>query len=548
MTKKNLLKNPFFIATVALVVPFVLLWWFPVMTDEAYYLAWVKRSAWPRFGFFDHPPFVSWQGVLARFTTRIAPARLGVWISSLISFLFTWKTANKILGSPTKAWTASIFVASSFAGIANGILLTPDSGLGMWWTIAIHEAVVALQGKDRRWLTAGIATGMGLMAKYTMVLIGPVFLWGLIHDNRDQLKKIWPYLGGCAALLIFLPHLYWNSQHDWITLRFQFGHGFSVKRELTIGSTLPKAHESLIGSPEIELYNDLQRAMSTVSGFAETKKVPKPQKSKLELAWQRTGDYIGGVLGLWGVYASVIIGLAWQRYRNRSLNQKTTHRSGWALIQAATVWPLLFFGIVCPFTKIEANGPAMHMMTGAVILAGLWVGRWRWIWVALGIHSLVALVICLLATAPDLIPNGRSNRLVVETSGYEQLTDFIGSRATNEPIAVDTYQLRAALAYYQPNLHTVQWPGITRPSEFTRGDLDDVLLEQDILKQHSMTLVTFEDFPPSIPGYIAKQLEGIRACPDGSIGSFNVSHPVLPCEKGLREWWIVTYDKLPTAH
>ena len=46
---------------------------------------------------------------------------------------------------------------------------------------------------------------------------------------------------GLLALLVFLPHLVWNADNDWLSLRFQLGHGFAtdhIIHDLVVGHDL----------------------------------------------------------------------------------------------------------------------------------------------------------------------------------------------------------------------------------------------------------------------------------------------------------------------
>lgn len=527
---------------------FLLNFYFPLMTDEAYYMTWARRTTWPEWGFFDHPPFVSWQGVFTRYWNHILAARVGVIAASLVTFFVNVRIARLLFTNPRYIWSAAILAQSTIGAIANSFLYTPDSALMMWWTIALHESIVAIKVTPRRWLTAGLATGFGIISKYTMVLIGPVFLYGLIRDKNRSLRTPWPYLGGLVALLTIAPHLAWNAQHDWITFKFQFGHGLSLRQELTVQSTLPKAYEGGPAAPTKILYQELQERMSGVAGFAETKKKSKPAKSKWEQAWQYTGDFMGGVAGLWGVYALWWLAQVFRgktQLKNRVEPSRSVNSSNeWHMIQASFWIPLVLFGLLSPFTKIEANWPAMHMTAGAMLLISNYLPAPRVIRSICMTHAMIALFLLFLGTHPEILPNARDNRLVVETAGYDQLATLVRETITDKKLAVDSYQLKSGLAARTPEFLTVQWPGITRPSEYTRGSSDDKLAEKVFLDSEGFSLLSFDDLPLELPNFTPIKLQGIRSCPDGSIGIYSVDHPILPCEKGLRDWWITNYKKI----
>jgi 4-amino-4-deoxy-L-arabinose transferase-like glycosyltransferase len=71
--------------------------------------------------------------------------------------------------------------------------------------------------------------GLALLAKYTAALLAPALLVVLLWDGelRRELRTAWPWLGALVAVALFAPCLLWNARHDWISIRFQLGHGFA---------------------------------------------------------------------------------------------------------------------------------------------------------------------------------------------------------------------------------------------------------------------------------------------------------------------------------
>jgi 4-amino-4-deoxy-L-arabinose transferase-like glycosyltransferase len=106
------------------------------------------------------------------------------------------------------------------------LALTPDTP-----SIAAAAAFLYCLAKmqatqdGRWWLWAGIAAGLGLLAKYSGFFVGAGALFWLLTAPRARLwlATIWPWAGGVLALLIFLPNLWWQTQHQWMTFAFQFG-------------------------------------------------------------------------------------------------------------------------------------------------------------------------------------------------------------------------------------------------------------------------------------------------------------------------------------
>src|SRR6202034_377543 len=86
-------------------------------------------------------------------------------------------------------------------------------------------AKIEAGGNPRWWLAAGIAAGLGLLAKYSAFFLGlGACVWLLAHPvMRRWLRAPWPWLGRIIAAAIFAPNLWWNDHHGWATFAFQFG-------------------------------------------------------------------------------------------------------------------------------------------------------------------------------------------------------------------------------------------------------------------------------------------------------------------------------------
>jgi 4-amino-4-deoxy-L-arabinose transferase-like glycosyltransferase len=534
-------KTAKIISIASLFLSLLLITVFPMMTDEAYYVDWARSYPWPSLGFFDHPPLVSWLGLPSRLVTSIWIARILVWIVAACSALILWNLARHV--NPARSFIPVAIMVSSLGGLASGVLLTPDSGLLLAWIIAVHESFFAISGSPRRWLTAGIATGLGILSKYTMFLIGPIFLLALLKEGRKQLRSPWPYLGGVACLIVILPHLWWQQSNNWVTFKFQLRHGFSMNHGEYANSTLPRAIDASDTSKAFLAKERLILAMTDVSGFKESLKKTKPEKTRLERAWQYSGDYLGGVAGLWGMYS--IFGLiALIRFlKNKNNYQLTPEPLGFSVIKYSALFPLVFFGVLSPFTKIEANWPAMHM--SALTLWATWRSRSfspKVLYLSFGTHVAIFALLTLILAKPELAGTTRENRILLESRGYKSLSQWLNEQDRDTIIAVDSYQLKSNIRFYGPIIKVVQWPGFTRDSEYTRGRLEDLEIEQKILAQNQISVISTSGDPKSIPGYEATRARGIRVCNTGSIGVFSENHPELPCKTGLREWWIFDYE------
>lgn len=102
----------------------------------------------------------------------------------------------------------------------------------LWWVLVAFFMVRLLATEDARyWLGIGVGIGLGMMTKYTMAfwVVGLVVAV-LITSARNYLRSKWLYLGAALALLIFLPNLIWQAQHDFIAFDYlSFIHARDVK-------------------------------------------------------------------------------------------------------------------------------------------------------------------------------------------------------------------------------------------------------------------------------------------------------------------------------
>ncbi|NEX19542.1 glycosyltransferase family 39 protein [Thiorhodococcus mannitoliphagus] len=476
----------------------------PVTQDEAYYFDWARSLAW---GYFDHPPGVALLGIGGLLEPASAlMARLGGLLAATLTLLMLARLyVNSGLRRGRDWALALLLVFGVLPGLAGGVITTPDTALALAWALALHEAERALAVDRRRWITAGVAAGLGLLGKYSMVLIGPVFLWAILRADWRALRTPWPYLGGLAALLVFSPNLLWNAQHEWLSLGFQLGHGFST--EVT-GFAAPEANAI-----------DHEGPGSTAERLASL------------------ASYAGTQLGLWGAILVAMFVRLWPR--RGQMQADPAHvppvlaRSARELLIAATAFPLLFFALVSLVSEVEANWPAMYLMAAAP-LAALWLSTVRaWAVAAVGVN-LVLVSLYAFHAATDALPLPDSqNRILRETHGFQELAQIAAD--LDGPVYADRYQTTAMLRFYQPDLETTQWPGLTRPSEYLRGQIAPCVSPQAV--HEPFWLVTRFGAPPQIPGFSPVQQRLLFDCPRRPLREGGEP----PCQRPLHSWRLYQY-------
>lgn len=544
-----------------LISGFIILWWLiaaavlPPVQDEAYYSLW---SRWPAWGYFDHPPLVAMLAIgYGWFSQTIPPvllplvSRLG---TLLLGILTLWVSLRLFrlagLKEPKARLAALLLSHGNLMGLIYGFLTTPDSALIFCWVLALHEASAALRGQERRWLTAGLATGLGLLAKYTMLLIGPVFLWALWQSR--QLRRPWPYLGGCLALLVFLPNLLWNYQHDWITLRFQARHGFSLDRPAVATSNdLPQPERPQLEGPEFELAKPFL-LLADVS--KKTEKQPRPWDETVAAANRYVGYYASQV-GFWGVFLFGVPAL-WRDLRHRRRSRKLQEPLPLLrqklhipvdlrvrpLITAALWVPLFIFGLISLFSKVEANWSAMYVFAAAIQLAPYVRNNLRFLIASLTTHILLIAIVIWHAYTGLLPTRPHRDRVLLETYGYPELATHLAKLSA--PIFADTYQTTAMALFWQPQLTIRQWPGITRLSEFVTNPRWLNIDAKDLRQAGQFFLVQNGVIPPRLTGFRPVELTLLRNClnkPLQVIDAEAVKDVERRCREPVHEWYLTRY-------
>jgi 4-amino-4-deoxy-L-arabinose transferase-like glycosyltransferase len=206
--------------------------------DEAYYWEFARR---PALSYFDHPPMVGYLIALARFVfgdTVLAvrlPALIG--FSLLLRVLFT--LGRRIGGNSFVGFLTAVLLQIHPAGTALGFIMTPDVPLAVAWGVGIVAFLNAIEhDRWRWWVLLGFSLAFGAMSKYNMIFFCPgvaVVILGW-RDLRARLGsgRFWSMI--LLAALGALPVVLWNADHDWISLRFQFRHGFRPSDRSAVSS------------------------------------------------------------------------------------------------------------------------------------------------------------------------------------------------------------------------------------------------------------------------------------------------------------------------
>jgi len=404
--------------------------------DECYYWEWFVH---PQACYFDHPPLTAW--MIGAGHALLGQTPLGVRFWAIMSGILL-ALAGRILGAgmfgPAAGNRAGILLllAPIFAG--NALLMTPDTLLMPAWAFAI---LFAWKGSREAaspgwWIAAGVAAGIGMLSKYTMVLYyGALALLLLCSPGRRGKLLTGIILAAGVTLLFFLPVLWWNSQHAWVSFSHQLNHGF--KNE----------HHTLVNFQNLTDYSAFLVVL------------------------------VSPILGLF-CFRSASTRLSDERFRFLAL-------FFWTVV--------LFFAFSAAKAHIEANWPMAAFVTGLIMVAGDWESyslAWRRaavIVLLLADLGAVAGVSYLLLPkesplsihhlSPDIslikrFPGSEKGKAALKQGVGDFLSrieEFLGPQVIAETIrtkfrksgadflCLSTYQLTGVMSFYAPDLEPLLW-------------------------------------------------------------------------------------------
>lgn len=189
--------------------------------DELQFLSDARHLDW---GYVAYPP-------LTPFIERISMTIFGLSLEGLrlasvlvqVAIVITAGLIARTLGGSRLAQgITALAVALSPIALFEGTEFQYTTFEQFAWVLASYGVVRLLQDEDERWwIWIGAFSGIGLMAKYTVVFFIAALLAGfLLTPARRFLFSRW-FMAGCGlTLLIVLPNLIWQVRHDFISLHF----------------------------------------------------------------------------------------------------------------------------------------------------------------------------------------------------------------------------------------------------------------------------------------------------------------------------------------
>ncbi|MGH9702117.1 MAG: glycosyltransferase family 39 protein [Candidatus Acidiferrales bacterium] len=187
--------------------------------DELATLEDARHLAW---GYVAYPPVTPFFGRLSLelFGTSLRGFRFFAAVAQASAVVLTGLMARE-LGGRRWAQVVAAMAALPFC-LGGGALMQYVSFDYLCWVLVGYFTLRLLKSDDSRWWIAiGGAIGLGMLSKYAMpFLVAGLVAGVLFTGNRKYLASKWLWVGVAVSVVIFLPNLFWQMQHNLVSLDF----------------------------------------------------------------------------------------------------------------------------------------------------------------------------------------------------------------------------------------------------------------------------------------------------------------------------------------
>ena len=193
--------------------------------DSLYYLDSARHPAW---GYVDYPPLTPTVARLSLFLFGPSVWGLRLWptLAGAVMVLLAALIARELGGGRRARILAAVGAATSPVLLgANWLFQTVTFDQLVWLTCFWIAARLIRTQDHRLWLALGVAAGVGLETKYTVLaLLAGLAVGALLTPMRRHLLTPWPWIGLGLTLLIFLPNLLWQVANSWPSVEYTLNH------------------------------------------------------------------------------------------------------------------------------------------------------------------------------------------------------------------------------------------------------------------------------------------------------------------------------------
>lgn len=432
-----------------------MLFWAPVplAPDEAQYVGWSRSLSG---GYFSKPPLIAWALAGAQAACSVPGGFAGAardllaagalvnegcvrWWQPLafaLAGVFVWCIGRTLTGRHVAGALAALTLVTMPALGFYSAFATTDAWLMLCWSLALLSVVRALvvaegtRAERWWWVMCGVACGLGMLTKYSMVLFAAALVVLMIWQGRWRSRG--PWIAAAMALVVASPNIVWNALEGFPTI----------------------AHHVEISEVSSGLHRGLGQRLQSAGEFAAAQ---------------------FGVFGPLVLIAALLATLRPARLRAGSVDSLEStgsmpkHALAWRTAVAFGWLPLMAIGLQALLSRAFANW-AMPAAVGVALLAALWWMRpvgspvepwsaraWRWsVGIGLALNAVVLLGPVLWPHTPWAMERNRNPFLRLE--GWREVAHLVARAATSHPAGEDRPIVAARERDLLAALSAYAWP------------------------------------------------------------------------------------------
>jgi hypothetical protein len=183
--------------------------------DELLHLSVSQHLSW---GYFEFPPMIAFIGKISIliFDYNLIGIRFWSSLAGILILILTCLMAIEMKGKKYSVLLAGISVLAFLPFYRSHMLFQPVAFDQLFWTLGFFYVLKYLYSNKPKYLVfVGIVLGLGLMNKYTMAVWALGMIVAFSIDTKMSIYKIkWFYLAGAVTLILILPNIIWQWQHD----------------------------------------------------------------------------------------------------------------------------------------------------------------------------------------------------------------------------------------------------------------------------------------------------------------------------------------------
>jgi 4-amino-4-deoxy-L-arabinose transferase-like glycosyltransferase len=221
---------------IILLMLFRLIWmhFSQALPEEAYYWNYALHLD---YGYLDHPPMVAYlincsRKILGNNEWSIRFPAIICWMGMAYFSYQLCEITQKGMG-----FVAVLLLSVLPFFFLQSMYMTPDLPMMWAWSALLYYLYRALVLDEKKYFyAASVALGLGLLSKYTIVLLGlATFVYIIIVPSaRLWWKRKELYWGVLFACIIFSPVIYWNATHQWASFAFQSTQRLKSNHQMTL--------------------------------------------------------------------------------------------------------------------------------------------------------------------------------------------------------------------------------------------------------------------------------------------------------------------------